>query len=429
MLPKFFARQRALLRAAVLCSVPVPLAATLAGGPAGGCEPVNAAIGAPVFSDENLWDDDAVAVARRLGWPEESATSTDSSYREYPGESDSFLGARPRSKALYGEGGLVSSISVVFANKGDGVMYAKLADSAADRRERKGQILDYKRAIQEERKILRSELTKLFGEPEADRFGQSRSGGEPVMRWNWRDHAFLLASPRDEYVSLRIVPAAVADSGGRSRVPDSEMRARLASRVERRSNGDVVLADMPMVSQGPKGYCVPATWERAMRYMGVPADMYVLAMEGNTGEGGGSSMERISWGAKAAIIGAGRRFGVPAVKLKASDVAAFIDRGLPLMWCMFSTDDYNRAADSRAEARKAMTDPDAWAETLKDARKDARKFRADKDAGHACLIIGYNKTTGELCVSDSWGPAFRERWIAEEEAKAVSQNVFYAIEL
>jgi hypothetical protein len=35
-----------------------------------------------------------------------------------------------------------------------------------------------------------------------------------------------------------------------------------------------------MVDQGPKGYCVPATFERAMRTMGIDADMYLLAMVG-----------------------------------------------------------------------------------------------------------------------------------------------------
>ena len=390
---------------------------------------VNAVIGAPLFADGNLWDDNVEAVADRLGWPVESSTSTDSSYRDYPGESDRFLGARPRSKALYGEGGKVSGVSIVFANKGDAVMGAKDVNDAAQRRERKGQIRDYKRDIQEERKVLREALTRLFGEPAADRFGQGRGGGEPLQRWDWQGHAFLLASPRDEYVSLRIIPVDAADSGGRSRVPDAEMRRRLSARVERRANGDVVLTDLPMVSQGPKGYCVPATWERVMRYMGVPADMYVLAMEGDTGAGGGTLMDRLASGAKAAVIGAGRRCGSPAVRLKASDVAAFIDRGLPVMWTMFSTDDYNEAADSRAEARRAMADPKAWGDSLKGARAAARKFREDKLSGHACLIIGYNKATRELCVSDSWGPRFKERWVTEEEAQAVSGNGFYVIEL
>ena len=39
-----------------------------------------------------------------------------------------------------------------------------------------------------------------------------------------------------------------------------------------------------------------------------------------------------------------------------------------------------------------------------------------------CMIIGYNEATGELCVSDSWGPQYAERWITMEEANAITQN-------
>ena len=37
-----------------------------------------------------------------------------------------------------------------------------------------------------------------------------------------------------------------------------------------------------MVNQGPKGYCVPATFERVLRTMGIESDMYLLAMLGGT---------------------------------------------------------------------------------------------------------------------------------------------------
>ena len=44
-----------------------------------------------------------------------------------------------------------------------------------------------------------------------------------------------------------------------------------------------------------------------------------------------------------------------------------------------------------------------------------------------CMIIGYNEMTGEIAVSDSWGPRFAERWMTEEEALAVSQGRLMAI--
>jgi hypothetical protein len=159
-----------------------------------------------------------------------------------------------------------------------------------------------------------------------------------------------------------------------------------------------------------------------MRYMGVPADMYTLAMAGETEAGGGSSVDAVSAGASQSIIQAGRRIESPAMKIDAVSTSRFIDRGLPIMWAMFSTQDFNNAVNSRIGARKSTTDINEWKKVLAAARKDVRKFRPERDSGHVCMIIGYNKQTGEIAISDSWGAAFAERWITPEEAAAVSHT-------
>lgn len=378
---------------------------------------LNEAFGVPIFADEFLWDDHAQDVVARLEWPEESRTSIDSSFRKYPDASELLLGCRPYSLALHAEQDKPARLSIIFANKGDAV-----DTEQGSSRVRNTQIRDYKRSIQNDRKNLTEVLTKLFGEPVADRFGQGRETRESVKRWDWKGHAFLLAAPRDEYVALRIMTTESADAGGKSRIPDSVIREAVANRIEKRANGDVLLKDMPMVNQGPKGYCVPATWERVMRYMGVPADMYTLAMAGETEAGGGSSVDAVSAGASQSIIQAGRRIESPAMKIDAVSTSRFIDRGLPIMWAMFSTQDFNNAVNSRIGARKSTTDINEWKKVLAAARKDVRKFRPERDSGHVCMIIGYNKQTGEIAISDSWGAAFAERWITPEEAAAVSQT-------
>jgi hypothetical protein len=43
------------------------------------------------------------------------------------------------------------------------------------------------------------------------------------------------------------------------------------------------------------------------------------------------------------------------------------------------------------------------------------------------MIIGYNKITGEVAVSDSWGPEYEERWILGVEATQVSQGTMTVI--
>ncbi len=93
------------------------LAAPVAAAEPGFAE-INAACGLPLFADDKLWDDSVASVALRLGWPRESETSLDSSYRLYPDVSARFLGARPYSQVLYGEEGRAASLSLVFATLG-----------------------------------------------------------------------------------------------------------------------------------------------------------------------------------------------------------------------------------------------------------------------------------------------------------------------
>src|SRR5471032_2690967 len=55
---------------------------------------VNRILGIAMFKEPSLWDEDDIFVAKRLGWPEESRTFTQSSYRLYPTEKNpvSILG-------------------------------------------------------------------------------------------------------------------------------------------------------------------------------------------------------------------------------------------------------------------------------------------------------------------------------------------------
>lgn len=391
-------------------------------------EQVNKALGVELFADTNLWDDDAKAVAGRLDWPQESETTTDASYRLYPKDSYRLLECRPYSCSFLAEMGKPTTLSMMFANKGDSVsIAAKDAKDKTKAKARDAQIKDYKKAIADDAKDLTEKLTALFGKPVADRMGQGRATSEVVRRWDWNGHAFLVASPKDEYVALRVVSVKSADDGGRTRVTDAELFTRAKTRVEKRANGDVILKDIPMVDQGPKGYCVPATWERAMRYMGVPADMYILAMAGQSGAGGGTSVVAIANGAKDAVSRGGRKIESFSGKLEPGTVDKYIDRGLPIMWAMFSTKQYNELANARTKERQGMTDPVAWKKAVMDGRKGQKPLQPNRDEGHVCMIVGYNKVTGEIAVSDSWGPAYEERWILGVEATQVSQGSMMVI--
>ena len=240
--------------------------------------------------------------------------------------------------------------------------------------------------------------------------------------------AIMLAAPRGEYAAVRVVPTADADAEGKGQViPDKTLRDRLAKRVAKRDNGDVVVTEIPMADQGRKGFCVPATWERYLRYLGIPADMYVLAMAGNTHVGGGTAVTEMASRMDKLVTRHGRRVQREKKRMQVRFVKDWIDKGVPLMWPMFVDRELDRQISARMEQRRACTSAQQWKGELKRLVGETRATKPARENGHVCMVIGYNAATGEIAISDSWGPGYEERWLTEDEACAIGMGEFWSI--
>ncbi len=88
---------------------------------------------------------------------------------------------------------------------------------------------------------------------------------EKVEGWKWKGHGFLLSTLANGFLALRIVPETALAANEKNVTRDAELKARLTQQIQNRPNGDVVVGNLPMVDQGPKGFCVPATLERYFR--------------------------------------------------------------------------------------------------------------------------------------------------------------------
>lgn len=395
-------------------------------------EQINEKMGISLFGASSLWKENAKEVATRLRWPMESQTTYSSSFRFYPKPPLEIFGCKTYSLVLHAEEGVPVSISLVFANKGDAVeTIPKGATNvtAVQRQEEVKSIRDFKQFIQKDNREIVKILTELLGEPKAERTGASAQTWEKAKRWDWDGATFLLVAPRDEYLSLRMIPTDSLDNTGVERVSRKDLKAELDRRIERRANGDVILKDIPMVDQGPKGFCVPATWERELRYMGIPADMYVLAMAASTGVGGGTSTTAISEAAKQLVQRYGRRINVQKGKITIQIVASAINQGVPLMWTMYSMPELMRRITKRIDDRANVQDWKEWRKTLQTKRRTEPPIPMNDKLlhGHVCMIIGYNKETGEIAMSNSWGPRYAEQWLTVEEADLVSQGELMTI--
>jgi hypothetical protein len=392
-------------------------------------ESFNEALALDLFpSSGTIWEEDAAALAQRLGLPLESRTSADASYRLYTDENSRVLGRRPYSISLNAQHGKPVGLSIIFANKGDSVGDLSRG-MPGQRRPTTTQVLrDYRKAITEDEKALDELLGRLAGDPVREKLGQTSKLQEKALRWDWNGHAILLVSVRDEYVALRIVPPdEVGEQSSVVRVSDKDLRDKLAARVDRRPNGDVVIREIPMVDQGPKGFCVPATMERMLRYLGIPADMYLLAMAANTQPGGGTSVRDVIYAVGDTVRRHGRRIETINGRPNPTTVARWIDAGLPVFWALHTSVAVDGRINEHTKLRVGVEDWKAWGESLRPARRNATKLARQADGGHVCLIIGYNRATDEIALSDSWGPSYAERWITADEAEAISLGEMAAI--
>ncbi len=409
---------------------PAAAPAKLFAGPNDKLEPVvvNEVVGQPLFGDTPLWTSTATEVAGKLGIPPESQTKTASSYRSYTKDDYQMFGAHPYSVAMYAENDQVTNFSLVFANKGDLFSSKGGGEMHFDKDTPPAKAaLIVKEAMDKDLAAISASITSKLGAPKKERFGEGKAGRMNMQRWDWRGHSILLAEAEGEYVGVQIVTTAFADAGGKVEdTTDTVIKARVLANLEKRENGDIVVGDLPMVDQGPKGYCAPATAERAMRYLGVPADMYILANAGQTGFGGGTSVSMLLEGMAGQIRSKRRSFDSWNGELKLKELTKYIDRGVPVMWCLYSTDQFNDTANKRTKERKDVTDWAAW-KTKVTTESAANSLPKDKTTGHVVLIIGYNKATNEIAFSDSWGERYKERWITLPEAEQVSQQRFYVV--
>lgn len=390
---------------------------------------VNKALGIPLFGAGSLWEENDAMVANRLRWPQESKTASEAGYRRYPytfNTETRVFGVRALSLFLQGKGDKVSRVSILFANKGDIAFYMSPEEAARQKPDQPLNVTDsmlrgFQEAMRVEKSTLQSALKALFGDGRPVSLGRFQSTREEAQRWDWKGHAFLLVHQPNEYLMLRVVPVAELDDADSPKKVFSAAKSSLASRVERRANGDVLIADFPMVDQGRKGYCVPATFERLLRHYGLPADMNLLAMAGQTRAGGGTSIERIQGAVRNLVADAGGSINACNFSGSIQQIKPFIDAGKPLLFAHSSTQEFNKRVDERMARRIAVTNWDDWTSRFLPSLKKGPPLKPDPLYGHVCLIIGYNEKTREIAITDSWGPAATERWMTEEEARQIMQ--------
>lgn len=264
---------------------------------------------------------------------------------------------------------------------------------------------------------------------------------------------------RAEFIRLRVANvgagarnAVAATSTAGSTTPVG--RSSLFSNVKREESGDVVIANVPMVDQGPKGYCAVATAERVFKYYGIPVDQHEMAQVADTTDGGGTSPDKML----AALNKLEGRMGVSVRVIEDWEFKKFMDK----------VADYNKEAK---KVKKPEVDASPRGNTiyineiieqmdgevLKVARTERDRSGFGKfqrtvsslidqgipimwsvslgllpekeipqaSGGHMRLIIGYNAKTSELLYSDSWGAEHALKRMPIANAYTMTNGTYY----
>ena len=376
-------------------------AASLSGATAG---QMNNRLGLPLWSlhETSLWSEDAETVLKRLKIRfAKSEADGMTIYSAYPRNFRSCDTDLNQIK-IFASGGRLSRVDLIFANKGD--------DARENSQSR------FKRSFRKELRAVSSQLSNRLGAPRRGEYGAAGSGNSVEM-WDFGDSVLALDEEKNEYIVLHILPASALKDGksavsGRRRI----RRSDVAGNIVRRENGDVYLGNIPMIDQGGKGYCAPATVERCLLYYGIrEIDMHKIANLADTGYGGSTSVGNLLAASQKLARPYNLRFLPLGLAMK--EIKRQIDGGAPILWALFSTDEYV-ARMKENTAKRAELPFDSWKKRL----KRQRSLRNREEDPHLCLIIGYNEDSGEIAVSNSWGKGFELNWIRLVDAQRVTQN-------
>jgi len=371
---------------------------------------VNGVLGIDLFpATGSLWEIPAASVAESLEMQPESRDSSLQSYATPHGKQKEILGENCHQIRLFAEDGLPERFTFIFDNRA--------AREVAD------QLANMSRELRLERQRMEGLLKQVLGEGRVR--SMFRGGGftEHGRLWQIGDSAIVL-SHSDSYVALRIMPLEIAENAGRAeRITSRNLREWTLANVDRLDNGDVLIRNIPMTDQGPYGFCVPATFERYLRYLKIPADMHLLAMHANSSAVSGTSMRALVETTGNYVSANQRRLREASAQFFTPSFFEIIDEGRPIAWTMTTTESFNNAANQYTSLRASGSQAE-----IRQLRQSAT-VEKDENNAHVLLITGYNRDHQELRISDSWGFQLEERWIPLEWANRVSLGRFYLIDI
>ncbi len=238
---------------------------------------------------------------------------------------------------------------------------------------------------------------------------------------------------RGEFIRLEITPfqAPLSLMAEAQKARENQGPFKGSDHVTRdAASGDVFLADIPMVDQGAKGYCVVASAERVLQYYGIRADSHELAQLADASASEGTSVEAMTNSLKTlaarlrirtrshitlevrSFLELVKEYNLVAKRAKKPELKV---GGYRINIAeIYNSMDPEVLREARTRRKSGITSfqrqitthidkgvPLLWSVMLGVIPEE--KYTPQSAGGHMRLIIGYNTKTEELIFSDSWG--------------------------
>ncbi len=287
-------------------------------------------------------------------------------------------------------------------------------------------------------------LDELTGVKPKFRSGSNRDAGIKLKTWEWKWENGIIRLEANssgkkkkfqgEFIRLQL--AADAKELSKGGANDNITRSELRDAITTGEDGTVWLKGVPMVDQGQKGYCMPATLARIFAFYGMDkVDQHALADLCDSGTGGTSSrdmeqaMERVC-----------KKFHTKFIVLEnfISTLKATVEpynklakrEGKPLMSPHSGTFEI-ADADILRKARAGKTSQvNKWIKEIKKSIDSGSPVvwlvmvgiypeeipLPQTRGGHARLIIGYNLKEKTIIYTDSWGAAHARKTMPAADA-------------
>ena len=317
----------------------------------------------------------------------------------------------------------VVGVNTTFYNKGD--------DGSLDKE-------GFENLLKAAKEALTCEMSV---EPKVRKVGAKDAGVKP-RAWVWSNEncavmleAFSSGSGKRymaEFIRLSIAPT--LDDLERGGASDTARKSELKEHVRTDDDGSVWIGDIPMVDQGEKGYCVPASLSRVFAYYGVDGvDQHALAALCKSSGDGGTTLEDMSKAIKTisnSFHMSIKQWNWVDLKKIEKDYIKIANREKVYSDMLNPSILLKVIKSKTAITKKAMKDvrgfvdagvPIVWAVMLGLYPEEGLP---QAGGGHMRLIIGYNEKTRQIIYSDSWGARHEKKSMPLDQACAITQALF-----